>query len=337
MPTINKKLSAVMLGYGYWGRNVAKALQNSSDFELKAIFDLDKSQQDAANTAHHLSTIYKDIQSILEDDSIHSIFIITPPQSHYPLAKLALESGKHIFVEKPLCTNLKEAKELYALAEKKGLSLHCDHIFLYSPAIIWLKENLHLLGNIIYINTRRINLGLFQNSVDVIWDLAIHDLSIIEHLIGLDIKDMEVFTRKYQNHPNDALANINLELTNGVIITINVSWLSPIKVREMIIGGENNTVIYDETKRDKIALYDTGVVIKDTFTPPNLYAKMVEYKLGQTHYPKLQTTMALDNSIAHFAKKITSKDLISHQNDKIHVLKVIDTLQKITALKNNKL
>ncbi len=334
---MNRKISSAMLGYGYWGRNVAKALQNSPHFKLKAIFDLDKNQQNAANLSHNLSTTYKDIQSILEDDSIDCIFIITPPHSHYSLAKLALESGKHIFVEKPLCTNLNEAKELYDLAEKKGLSLHCDHIFLYSPAVCWLKENLHLLGNIIYINARRINLGLFQNSVDVIWDLAIHDLSIIEYLIGLDIKDIEVFTRKYQNHPNDALANINLELQNGVIITINISWLSPIKVREIIIGGENSTAIYDETKRDKIALYDTGVVIKDTFTPPNLYAKMVEYKLGQTHYPKLQTTMALDNSIAHFAKKIIFKDLALHQNDKNHTLKIIDTLQKITDLKNDKI
>lgn len=330
---LKTKIPTAMLGYGYWGRNVASSLIASLDFELKGIFDLDTDQQNVANATHILEKKYLNLESILEDEALQAIFIITPPQSHYTLAKRALESGKHIFVEKPLCMNLEEAQELYDLAQSRGLTLHCDHIFLYSPSVIWLKEHLDLLGNIIYINARRINLGLFQNSVDVIWDLAIHDLSIIEYLVGLDIKDMEVFTRKYQNHPNEALANLNLELTNGIIITINVSWLSPMKVREMIIGGEKSTIVYDETKREKIAFYNSGVVVKDILTPQNLYAKMVEYKLGETSYPELETTMALDNSISHFAKKIYAKDSAMHKIDKDRVLKIINVLQKITLLK----
>lgn len=321
-------IKCAMIGYGYWGRNVAQALQASKDFELITIYDEDKTSQELALQAYVL-TPYQSYGHILSDSDIQAIFIITPPHTHYSLAKRALESKKHTFVEKPLTTHSSEANALYKLADSMNVRLYCDHIFLHSPAVEYLKSHILEFGEIVYINARRINLGLFQSNVDVIWDLAIHDLSIIDYLVGLHIKRVSTFSTQYQNYPNDALANINLELDSGIVITLSLSWLSPIKVREMMIGGSKKTAIYDETKRDKITLFDTGVLIKDEFDKPSLYQKMIEYKLGEQTTPKLPQSMALDNSIAYFADSIQAVQDTESKGGKSHVLRVIKAIELI--------
>lgn len=325
-------MQVALIGYGYWGRNVAKAIVDSDFFVLKCIFDLDKEQIRESKKLYDYQE-YLSYEAILLDEEIQAVFIVTPPQSHFELALEALKHNKHIFVEKPLCMDDAKALILYQEAKKRKLSLHCDHIFLYAPPVQWLKQNIDLLGNIVYINSRRINLGLFQNSVDVIWDLAIHDLSIIDYLIGLEVRNIEVFRRTYQDYPNDAIANINLELCSGVIVTINVSWLSPIKVREMIIGGERRTAIYDETKSQKLAIFDSGVVIKDRFDSQSLYKKMVEYKIGSTDYPKLDSKLALNQSIEAFIFKIQNPLHMQHLLDEEHTIRIIEILKQISASK----
>ncbi|TLD80864.1 Gfo/Idh/MocA family oxidoreductase [Helicobacter sp. MIT 05-5293] len=334
-------IKCALIGYGYWGRNVAKAISVNPAFKLVCIYDEDSNALENARSLYDF-TLYPSYESILCDESIEAIFIITPPHTHFTLTKAALEHHKHTFVEKPLTTDLQEAYKLYDLAQKQNVQLYCDHIFLHSPAVNYLKEHIADFGEIVYINARRINLGLFQSNVDVIWDLAIHDLSIIDYLVGLHIKKVSTFKTKYLDYPNDALANINIELESGIIITLNVSWLSPIKVREMMIGGSKKTAIYDETKRDKIAIFDTGVVIKDEFDKNSLYQKMVEYKLGKQEIPNLPHNMALDSSIAFFAQKIlvtipsysnASSQRHSHidsKNDKEHILRVIKALEIIS-------
>ncbi|MDO7252332.1 Gfo/Idh/MocA family protein [Helicobacter cappadocius] len=320
-------MKVAIIGYGYWGVNIAKCIFKNPNFELKTIYDEDKSRIQEAKKIYDFAP-YENYESILKDDDIQAIFIITPPHSHYSLGKAALKAKKHAFIEKPLTTNIQEAYELYEIAQKNNCILHCDHTFLYSPAVKWLKENIQTFGEIVYINSRRINLGLFQSSLDVIWDLAIHDLSIIDTLVGLKIKKSKTFTKKYQNYPYDAIANINLELQSGPIVTINVSWLSPVKVREMIIGGDKKTAIYDDTKRDKITVFDTGVIIKDEFDKNSLYQKMIEYKLGKEEIPVLENFMALDNSIESFFSSISEN---SHtQDQKEHILRVIQALEIIS-------
>lgn len=320
-------MKTAIVGYGYWGINVAKSVFKNPNLELFTIFDEDQSRVEEAKKIYSF-TPYDSYESILKDDSIEAVFIITPPHTHYHLGKASLEAKKHTFIEKPITTNIQEAYNLYEIAQRNNCILHCDHTFLYSPALKWLKSNIHTFGDIVYINSRRINLGLFQSNLDVIWDLAIHDLSIIDALVGLKIKKSKTFSKKYQNYPNDAIANINLELENGPIITINVSWLSPIKVREMIIGGEKKTAIYDDTKKDKITLFDTGVIIKDEFDKNSLYQKMIEYKLGEQQIPALENFMALDNSIATFFSSICEKSDNSHQKE--HILRVIQALEIIS-------
>lgn len=324
-------MRVAIIGYGYWGINIARTIEKLKErgvgFEIETIFDMDSSRVREAQKLYSF-TPYESFEAILRSDKIEALFVITPPHTHYSIAKEGIKARKHIFVEKPLTTNVREACELYDLAERNGVILHCDHVFLHSPAVKYLKENIHTFGDIVYINSRRINLGLFQSSVDVIWDLAIHDLSIIDALIKLEIKKVSTFKRKYQSYPNDALANINIELKSGVIITINVSWLSPVKVREMIIGGTQKSAVYDDTKREKIKIYDSGVVIKDELDKNSLYAKMVEYKLGEEYIPELPNYLSLDKSIECFYECILQKT----QEDREHTLRVIEALEVITKI-----
>ncbi|ANV97914.1 oxidoreductase [Helicobacter enhydrae] len=321
-----QKFKSAIIGYGYWGINIAKTLTKYDDFELITIYDADPTRVQEAQKLYTF-TPYPSYEAILKDESIEVLFIITPPQTHFTLARLALQHHKHIFVEKPLTTSEKEAQILYDLASQNRCIIHCDHIFLHSPAVAYLKEQIHTFGDIVYINSRRINLGLFQSSVDVIWDLAIHDLSIIDYLVGLDIKNISTFSRKYQNYPNDALANINIELKSGIILTISVSWLSPVKVREMMIGGTLKSAIYDDTQKDKIKIFESGVIIQDELDKNSLYTKMVQYRLGEEVTPTLPSYMSLDASIAYFYSNLTTHT----QADVEHTLRVIRTLEAIST------
>ncbi len=318
-------MRTALIGYGYWGRNVLKALMANPFFEVVSVFDSDISQVNAAKTQLAFKE-FDSLTSLLADTNIEAVCIITPPHTHFEIAKLALESNKHIFVEKPLAMSLKECEILYEIALRKNLIVHCDHIFLYAPAVRWLKDNIQSFGSIVYVQARRINLGLFQTGVDVIWDLAIHDLAILDFIFGLDIRAHHTLRNTYKNF--NALADIHLEL-EGFNANINVSWLSPIKVREMMIGGESKTAIYDETKKDKIALFDCGIVLKESLDKNNLYKKMVQYHLGEVTYPSLPKSLPLDNSIQEFQNQILSK----HINPKLkaHTLRVIRGLEIISS------
>lgn len=322
-------MKVALIGYGYWGINLAKTIEANTNLELYSIFDLNQERMLAAKERHSFK-IFQSYEEILKDNEIEAIFIATPPQSHYKIAYASLEAGKHTFVEKPYTTSLDKAYSLINLADKKNLITMVDHVFVYSEPVKYLKNNIQRFGDIIYINSRRINLGLFQSAVDVLWDLAVHDLSIIENLVGLDIKRASAFTKKYGSFPNSAFGDVNIELENGVLVGLNVSWLSPIKIREMIIGGTKLTALYDDTKAQKIKLYNAGVILNEEFEKAKLYEKMVEYKYGEEEIPTLSTNMSLSNSVDFFYHSIISKQ-IPKENHKgiISVIKALELISKI--------
>lgn len=355
--TAKKPIKCAIVGYGYWGRNVLKALCNQHRFCLKGVYDSDKAQtknalkdfatlksikakSNAKNKMGDLQSPYQNpknlldskisikaynsYEEILHDKQIEAVFIITPPDRHFALASLALQAGKHAFVEKPLATSTKDARALYSLAKSQNLTLHCDHIFLYSPAVKWLKQNLASFGEILYVEARRINLGLFQNSVNVVWDLALHDLSILDFLFGLEILSHSVHCKCYQGF--EALANIQLECKT-FSANITASWLSPIKSREIMIGGTKKSAIYDETKAQKIALFDCGVVVSDSVEKSSLYQKMVRYHLGEVSYPSIDDELPLNASIRAFFEQIRSGG--SDKWLQNHTLRVLDALERI--------
>lgn len=321
-------MKVALIGYGYWGINLARTISQNKDYDLVSIFDNDIFRVSEAEKLYE----FKRVSSLSELFSldIEAVFIATPPASHYEIAKQALLKDKHIFVEKPFTLNLSEAYELIEIAEKRALKYMVDHIFIYSEPVKYLKENIKSLGEIVYINSRRINLGLFQYSTDVIWDLAVHDLSIIDYLVGLDIKEVSVFKKKYKNFPNEAIASINLELKNEVVINLNVSWLSPVKVREIIIGGTNMSAVYDDTKKEPITLYDAGVVLEKNLEKDELYNQMVQYKYGETISPKLSDNKSLDNAVEHFFECVKNdKEPITSKQSIINVIKALEIISKV--------
>lgn len=328
-------IKCAMVGFGYWGRNVARTLYEVENLQLVGLYEKETSRVLEAKKLYPALKLYTSYKELL-DDKIECVFIITPPQTHFTLALAALKAGKHTFVEKPLSLQTLHAKELYDLAEQKNLMLFSDHIFLHSPAVKYLKSHLDDFGNIISITSRRINLGLFQTETDCIWDLAIHDLSIIDYLVGLQVKKLSVFSKKYPKHPNDALANISLELENGVVALIHVSWLSPVKVREMHIGGTLQSAIYDEGKKDKLTIYTSGVVVHDNFECNDLYDKMVQYKLGEVFSPKLEAKLALNKSIECFRdliiQRFHNENLEFYRDHTLRVVKVLEDLDRAKTL-----
>jgi predicted dehydrogenase len=233
-------------------------------------------------------------------------------------------------MEKPFTLSLDTSLELISIAEKNNLKFMVDHVFAYSEPVKYIKENIHELGDMVYINSRRINLGLFQYTTDVIWDLAVHDLSIIDYLVGLDVEKVSVFKKKYKDFPNEAIANIDLELKSGVVVNINVSWLSPVKVREMIIGGTKKSIVYDDTLDDKIKVYDAGVVLEKEFESEELYKHLVEYNYGDTYTPKLPDNQSLNNAVEHFRDcVINDKEPITGKQSIINVIKTLELISKV--------
>jgi len=321
-------MTAALIGYGYWGINIARTINQTKGIELVTIFDEDIERVNEAKKLYDF-TLTTSLDEVLSLD-IEAVFIATPPATHYKIAKQALNANKHIFVEKPFTLNLEDAYELIELAEKKNLKYMVDHIFIYSEPVKYLKNNIQNFGDIVYINSRRINLGLFQYSTDVIWDLAVHDLSIIDYLVGLDIKKVSVFKKKYKDFPNEAIASINLELESGVIVGIDVSWLSPVKVREMIIGGTKMSAVYDDTIDEKIKLYDAGVILEKNLSKDELYKYMVQYKYGDIEIPNLPNNFSLNNSIEHFRDCIKNdKTPITSKKSIINVIKALEIISKV--------
>lgn len=321
-------MKVALIGYGYWGINLAKTINNTQGYELITIFDENISRVNEAQKLYKFE-VKTSLSEVLNSDIV-AVFIATPPATHYSIAKKALESGKHIFVEKPFTLNLDDAYKLIELAEKKNLKYMVDHIFLYSEPVKYLKDNLDKFGNIVYINARRINLGLFQYSTDVIWDLAVHDLSIIDYLVGLDIKKVSVFKKKYKDFPNEAIASINLELESGVVVSVDVSWLSPVKVREMIIGGTKMSAVYDDTKTTPIEVYNAGIVLEKDLTKNELYQHMVQYKYGESSTPELPQKQSLNNAVEHFRDYILNDcDPITSKESIINVVKALEIISKV--------
>ena len=320
-------MKTAIIGYGYWGRNIARTVREEG-LEIVTIYDEDKERIKEAKKLYDFKEV-NSLDEVLKLD-IEAVFIITPPATHYEIAKKALNAGKHIFVEKPFTLSLDEAYELIELAEKRNLIYMVDYVFVYAEPVKYIKNHLDELGEIVYVNSRRINLGLFQYTTDVIWDLAVHDLSIIDYLIGLDIEKVSVFKRKYKNFPNEALANINLELKSGITIGINVSWLSPVKVREMIIGGSKKSIVYDDTIEDKIKIYDAGVVLEEDLSKDEIYKYLVQYRYGDIEISKLPKRYPLNNAIRHFKECVEEGKLpVTSKESIINVTKALEIISKV--------
>lgn len=266
---MNRTLTVGVVGLGYWGPNLARNLNQLPGCRLGALCDLDPDRLGKIGQLYPDATCYQSFNQMLEDASLDAVVVATPVHQHFPLGKAALLAGKHVLIEKPMASSAAECQELIELADQRGLTLMVGHIFVYSAAVQMIQRIIASgdLGDIRYINSQRLNLGLFQNDINVVWDLAPHDLSMILYLLGRSPSAVNC-----QGHANitpgiEDVANVSLSFECGQFATVQSSWLEPRKVRQMTIVGTRQMIVYDDIEPlEKIRIYDTRIERPPTTT-----------------------------------------------------------------------
>lgn len=322
-----------VIGYGYWGPNVARNVANLEGSQLVAIAELGDAARQRARKAHPGARILADSEELITSPDIDAVAVITPVWTHYEIAKAALEHGKHVFVEKPLTATSAQGEELIELAARKNLQIMVDHTFLFTGAVQKIRDLLQegALGPLFYYDSTRVNLGLFQHDINVLWDLAPHDLSIMDHLINSSPQGVVATGQKHLNGHED-VAFVTLYFPDQVIAHINVNWLSPVKVRTTLIGGEKRMLVWNDLEADeKVKVYDKGV---DITTREGVYDLLVSYRSGDMWAPQLEKTEALRQELAYFVECINSG--VHPHNDGRAGLRVVKMLEAATSSLNQR-
>ena len=294
-----------VIGYGYWGPNVVRNLASLEDSQVLAIADRSPTARERAQKAYPGMNVTPDASNVFLSTEIDAVAVVTPVWTHYELAKAALVNGKHVFVEKPFTSNTAQAEELINLAQKKNLKIMVDHTFLFTGAVkkIWKLLEEGTLGKLYYYDATRVNLGLFQHDINVLWDLAPHDLSIMDYLIKASPEAIVATGQKHLNGHED-VAYMTLYFPDKVIAHINVNWLSPVKVRTTLIGGERRMLVWNDLEADeKVKVYDRGV---DITSREGVYEMLVNYRSGDMWAPQLEQAEALRQELSYFVECISN-------------------------------
>src|SRR3954469_25062139 len=280
-------LNVGVIGYGYWGPNIVRNFHRPDRSSVAMICDKSGEMLRRAAQAFPSIATTTDPCEILTSKEIDAVAVVTPVWTHYELAKRALENGKHVFVEKPFTANSAEAQELIEIAERKNLRIMVDHTFLFNGAVRKIRELIDsdTLGNLYYYDSTRVNLGMFQHDANVVWDLAPHDLSIIDYLIADGPEAVVATGEKHVNGVED-MAFVTMYFENKVIAHLNVNWLSPVKVRTTLIGGEKKMLVWNDLEADeKIKIYDKGI---ERSNSNNGYDLRVSYRAGDLWVPRIE-------------------------------------------------
>jgi len=288
-----------LVGLGYWGPNHARVLNQTRKCDFVACCDIDPQKLARLQRQYPFLRGFSSVQQMLDSD-VDAVVIATPISTHYQIAREALECGKHVLVEKPLAHSSVLAEELVALAKHQGVTLMTGHTFIYSPAVAKVKELIDAgtLGEIYYINTSRVNLGLYQKDVDVLWDLAVHDISILLYWLGEMPSHSRAFGRACVQQNKNDVAFIWLEFPTGTIASAEISWLSPQKMRRTSIVGSKRMIVYDDTEpSEKVKIYDRGVILR---APQTFGEFQLTYREGDMVAPYLSNEEPLLAEVEHF-------------------------------------
>jgi predicted dehydrogenase len=312
-----------VIGYGYWGPNIVRNFQGLEKADLVAVADRSPQALKRAARLYPGLNLTTDPNEIIKSPDVDAVAVVTPVWTHYELAKAALENGKHVFVEKPFTSTPKQAEELIELADRKNLKIMVDHTFLFSGAVRKIREIMDAgtLGPLYYFDSTRVNLGLFQHDVSVIWDLAPHDLSIMDYVIGEKPEGLVATGSSHLNGHAD-MAFITIYFPRNIVAHVNVNWLSPVKMRTTVIGGKDKMLVWNDLEADeKIKVYDKGVNITNG---EGLYDLLVSYRTGDVWAPKCDGTEALKVELDYFVDCIL-KDR-NPMNDGVAGLRVVQML-----------
>jgi predicted dehydrogenase len=320
-----------VIGYGYWGPNVVRNLASLEGSQVLAIADLDAEARNRAQRAYPNIRVTADPGEVLASTKIDAVAIVSPVWTHYELAKAALLNGKHVFVEKPFTLNSAQGEELVELSHKRNLKIMVDHTFLFTGAVRKISQLMEdgQLGKLYYYDSTRVNLGLLQHDVNVLWDLAPHDLSIMDYLIKGEPEAVVATGEKHLNEYED-IAFMTIYFPEKVIAHINVNWLSPVKVRMTLIGGEKRMVVWNDLVADeKIRVYDRGV---KTTSQEGVYKLLVNYRSGDMWAPRLEQVEALQHEMKYFVECIeTGEDPINDGRAGLRIVKMLEAATKSLA------
>jgi predicted dehydrogenase len=296
--------AVAIVGYGYWGPKLARNFAQSGGFGRVVICDEDPERLARGLRENPGAAGAPGFAEVLRDPDIGAVALATPVASHFPLALAALEAGKHVLVEKPLATRSADAEHLLRAAAAARRVLMVDHTFVYHPAIQRIRALIHSgeLGRLNYIDSTRINLGLFQHDVNVLWDLAVHDISIVNLFTSERPRTVQAIGSAHPPGPLASIGVLTLRYASGLFVHINCSWVSPVKIRHMLIGGDRKMIVYDDLNAtEPVKIYDSGVVAR---TDEERSRLMFEYRAGDVYSPKIAPKEALANLVADFGAAV---------------------------------
>lgn len=320
-----------VVGCGYWGPNLVRNFTELPEFEVAAVCDLQEERLRSIQAKYPYLAVTTQADEVLLDPTIDAVAIATPISTHFALAKQALEAGKHVFVEKPITSRVAEAEILCEEADRRGLTLMVDHVFLFNGAVRKIKEVLDngQLGEIYYFDSVRLNLGLFQHDFNVIWDLASHDVSIMEYLLDKRPLSVSAMGNCHFQEDIENIAYVAVQMEDNILTHFHVNWLSPVKVRQILIGGSEKMVLYDDLRADeKLCIYDKGVSLVQQDSE-SVYKTFIEYRTGDILVPKLDRTEPLRLACQHFADCIYGRATpISDGTFAIKVVRILEAAEK---------
>ena len=300
-------VGVAVVGYGYWGPNLVRNFANTEGCQVIAVSDRDPEKLLLSKRRHPGIQVTTEFRDLLTDNRVDAIVIATPVHTHFDLALAALKAGKHVLVEKPLAQTSEQVSRLIDEAERRSLTLMVDHTFLYTPAVQKIRQLIvdGSLGDIYYYNSIRASLGLFQSDVNVIWDLAVHDISIIQYILNENPVAVSATGASHVAGTPENMAHLALFFQSSCIAHVSVNWLSPVKVRQTLIGGSRKMIVYDDVQAtEKIKIYDKGITINGN--PEKAHQLRIGYRAGDMWAPHLSAMEALQTEADHFIACIRS-------------------------------
>jgi len=319
-----------VIGYGYWGPNLVRNFMEAPGSTVAAVCDLQTERLTQLQLRYPTIRTMGDACALFKDPSLDAIVIATPVSSHFELAMAALKAGKHVLVEKPLASNSEQSRQLIDEAARRQRVLMVDHTFVYTGAVRKIRELItaNALGDIYYYDAVRVNLGLFQHDVNVIWDLAIHDLSIMDYVLPAKATAVSATGISHVPGQPENVAYITLFFENPQIAHVHVNWLTPVKVRHTLIGGSDKMILYDDLEpSEKVKIYDKGITVSQS--PEAVYEMLVSYRSGDMWAPRLDTTEALQTEAVHFIDCVENqKEPETNGEAGLRLVKIVEAAEK---------
>ena len=331
--TKNNIVKVAQIGVGYWGPNLLRNLVANNDCKVKTVVDLTKERRDYVRGLYPSIRVSNQIEDIINDEEIKAVIIATPVATHFDLAIKCIEAGKHILVEKPMAMTVEEVQKIGKISERKSLVAMVGHTFLFNSAVQYVKTLIDAgeLGNIRYIYSQRVNLGRIRNDVDALWNLAPHDISIIQYWLD-ELEPVHVIRNgmDYVQNGIDDVVFMNIEYPGNILANIHVSWLDPHKIRRMTVVGSEKMVVYDDMAENKIIIYDKGIdrmaVLGDNMDFDNPSTFSFNHRSGDVIMPEIKWIEPLKTEIAHFVDCIQNGTKCL--TDVTHAVKVVRILEQ---------